>query len=140
MVRAQRLPRKADSKARAQSAYKGERTQVVSASRGSTNQRPRSGNSYKVGFSGLRFSNVTTDAGGAQHKAALRPSSHKSGQSTNFLSGVCVNQSSSWGARKSHRTKPESKDNLLSCNNQIDSFLGGLGRLGSTNNRKLVRP
>ena len=130
MVRAQRLPRKADSKARAQSAYKGERTQVASASRGSTNQRPQSGHSYNVGFSGLRFSNVTTDAGGAQHPAALRPSSHKSGQSTNFL-----NQSGSWATRKSHRTKPESKDNL-----QIDSFLGGLGRLGSTKNRKLVRP
>ena len=141
MVRAQKLPRKADSKVRAQSAYKGERMQVAAASRGSSNlnkssypilksRRPQSGNPYKVGFSGLRFSNVTTDAGGVQQKAAVRPSSHKSGRSTNIL-----NQSCSWATRKSHRTKPESKDNL-----QIDSFLGGLGRLGSTNNRKLVRP
>lgn len=145
MVRAERLPKKAQNKLdqnaflsvksaklRAQSAYKGERTRIVSACKGSTNQRPQSG------FSNLRFSNVTTDAGGAQHKAALRPNSPKSGQSTHFL-----NQSSSsmaWATRKSaiasHRTKPESKDNL-----QIDSFLGGLGRLGSANNkRNLVRP
>ena len=136
MVRAQREPRKADSKARAQSAYKGERTPVVAASRASTNQRPQSGHPPNVGLSGFRSSNVSfnvtsmMDVSGPQQKAAVGPSSHKSGQSTTFL-----NQSSSWATRKSHRTKPESKDNL-----QIDSFLGGLGRLGSTNNRKLVRP